>query len=142
VTGKLIICFILLVESFFLIFIHNKISLIPPLYIEVSVLNQGSARTCICMLGVTIFSPLYNFSIGLWNYSNRCGIFCLLVYLIFINVEFIWSNLQIGHFHLEGMAASATNNGHHLIAVKLMLKNQTTGACNDLTVMEKVWGIE
>ena len=42
----------------------NKTSLSQPSFIKVSVPSQGSGRSCICVLGMSIFISIYDFSNG------------------------------------------------------------------------------
>ena len=48
-------------------FLANKISLTPPLIIEVSVPSPGSERSCICVLVILILSPftIFLFYLGI-----------------------------------------------------------------------------
>ena len=62
-------------------------SSIPPHFIEVSVPNQGSERTWIYVLGVSIV-PL----VGIWNCSE-CVVFFLIFILLFQTIE--WLNTTV-----------------------------------------------
>jgi hypothetical protein len=62
-------------------------SSIPPLFIEVSVPNQGSERTWIYVLGVSTV-PL----VGIWNCSE-CVVFFLIFILLFQTIE--WLNTTV-----------------------------------------------
>ena len=57
----------------------HKISLTPPLFIEVPVPSQDNDMSCICVLEVTIclFQRLFDWILELFR---RCGIFCFSFY--------------------------------------------------------------
>ena len=63
--------------SVFFVCVH-KISLIPPLYIEVSVPSQDSDRSCICVR-VLIFASFNGFSIRFRNCSDSVVFFVFLL---------------------------------------------------------------
>ena len=52
-----------------------KISLTPPLLIEVPIPSRESECSCICVLMGIDFPYIYNF-IGFWELVQQCGIFC------------------------------------------------------------------
>jgi len=49
----------------------HKSSLIPPLFIEVSVPRKESGRSCICVLGCQLWIGFYDFTNWFWNCSTN-----------------------------------------------------------------------
>ena len=64
---------------------YHETSLSSPLFVEMTVPRQKSKRSCICVLGVSILLPFYNFSIWFWNCSDSVVFFVLFFILFCIN---------------------------------------------------------
>ena len=57
----------------------HKTSLNPPLFIEVTVQRQENERSCICILGVSIYLLFYDYSIRFRNCSDSMIVFIFLL---------------------------------------------------------------
>ena len=73
---------------------EHTTNLTPLHFIEVSVPTSASERSCICLLGVSIWLCFHQFSIRFWNCSNVDRIICLLcVYICYYIFPFYYLDI-------------------------------------------------
>jgi hypothetical protein len=71
--------------------------LIPPLFIEVSVLSQESEQSCIMCVSAIDFACFYYFSI---RFFRQCGIFYFILFLLLFSLLYSKGVLCHYSFHI------------------------------------------